>query len=193
MMKNYSILVVDDEKIIRNTIGYDLREQGYNVTLAESGDDALRLFRKSSRTSDQSLYDLVITDLVMEGSDGMQVLKSAKDSNPETKVIILTGFGDLQSTIDAFKHCADDYLLKPCDPNELFLRVKRCIEKIEMQRKASLYEKILMVCRMCKRVLYDRRDSGTGEWFELEEYIKSRIKIDIHTGYCPECSKKMSK
>lgn len=189
-MKNYSILVVDDEDIVRSTVGCDLKEQGYNVTLAENGDEAIRLLKIAGKTSDQSLYDLVITDLVMEGSDGIQVLKSAKDSNPETKVIILTGFGDLQSTIDAFKHYADDYILKPCNPNELFLRVKRCTEKIEMQRKAALYEKILIFCRMCKKVFYDKPNFSTGEWFELEEYIKRITKVDIHTGYCPECSKK---
>lgn len=194
MKKEYSILVVDDEAIIRNTISCDLKDEGYNVILAENGEEALRLLTDLNEGGYKPKFDLVITDMVMEGLDGIGILKKVKEISPETGVIILTGYGDLQSTISAFKHSADDYILKPCDPEELLLRVARCLEKLEMQRLSMLYEKVLMICLMCKKVHYMSGDEqGSGKWVELEEYINVVAKVDISFDYCPECLEKEAK
>lgn len=167
-MRKYAILLVDDDPIITAGTGADLEEKGYAVTTAHSGEKALELLTKSS-------FDLVITDLVMAPMDGMAVLKKSKELNPETMVIILTGFGNMTSAIDALRSNADDYLLKPCEPEEMYFRVSLCLEKLELKRKIKTYEGILPVCCICKKVRDNSgREQGGGEWMSLESYVHRR-------------------
>ena len=72
-------------------------------------------------------------------------------------VIVLTGFGDMLSAIEALRSQADDYMLKPCESGEMFFRVERCLEKLELARKIHLYQKILPMCCVCKKI---RDDTG---------------------------------
>ena len=95
----------------------------------------------------EAQYDLVITDLMMPGIDGFGVLKAVKDMAPLTSVIILTGYGDMRSAIDALRLGADDFLLKPCDIEELVFRIRRCLERRSllqrlMEQKIQLEEEI---------------------------------------------------
>ena len=183
-MRKYSILLVDDDPIITAGTGSDLEEKGYEVTTADSGEKAIELLNKSS-------FDLVITDLVMAPIDGIGVLKKSKEINPEMMVIILTGFGDMTTAIDALRLDADDYMLKPCEPEEMYFRVSRCLDKLELKRKIKKYEDILPVCCVCKRIRDDRgREHGTGQWMSVEKYMRDKAKVDIASTYCPECAKK---
>jgi DNA-binding NtrC family response regulator len=184
-VKEYKILLVDDDPFILTAIGKDLEIEGYQVTTAESGEKAIEWLDKNS-------FDLVITDLVMEEIDGIQALKKVKEVNPKTMVIILTGHGNLTSAIDALRLNADDYLLKPCEPEEMFFRVSRCLEKLEFQRKIKLYEKILPVCCQCKKIRDDRgKEPGTGTWIPVEKYIYDNAHLEITSTYCPECVQKV--
>ena len=183
-MRKYSILLVDDDPIITAGTGSDLEEKGYDVTTADSGEKAIGLLNKSS-------FDLVITDLVMAPINGIGVLKKSKEINPDMMVIILTGFGDITSAIDALRLDADDYMLKPCEPEEMYFRVSRCLEKLELKRKIKIYEDILPVCCMCKKIRDDSgREHGTGQWMSMEKYMHDNAKVDITSTYCPECAKK---
>ena len=183
-MRKYSILLVDDDPIITAGTGSDLEEKGYDVTTADSGEKAIGLLSKSS-------FDLVITDLVMAPINGIGVLKKSKEINPDMMVIILTGFGDITSAIDALRLDADDYMLKPCEPEEMYFRVSRCLEKLELKRKIKIYEDILPVCCMCKKIRDDSgREHGTGQWMSMEKYMHDNAKVDITSTYCPECAKK---
>src|SRR5665647_1077956 len=87
-------------------------------------------------------YDLVITDLMMPGVDGFKVLKFAKKLAPLTSVIILTGYGDTQSAIDALRLGADDFLRKPCEIEELVFRIRSCLVKrnLLLERKKVMQE-----------------------------------------------------
>jgi DNA-binding response OmpR family regulator len=186
-MHRSKILLVDDDVFILKGIGKDLESEGYQVTAAKSGKEAIRLL-------DQKSYDLVITDLVMDDIDGLQVLKRAKAAGSDTMVLILTGYADLASAIDALRLNADDYLLKPCDPEEIFFRVSRCLERLELRRKIKIYEKILPVCCVCKNIRDDTSDKpGRGEWRSFENYLVKKAKIDITSTYCPECFQKVKK
>ena len=183
-MRKYSILLVDDEPIITAGTGSDLVGKGYEVTTADSGERAVELLNQFS-------FDLVITDLVMVPVNGIGVLKKSKEINPETMVIILTGFGDMTSVIDAIRLDADDYLLKPCEPEEMYFRVSRCLEKLELERKIEIYEGILSVCCVCKKIRYDSgKGDGTEQWISMEKYIHDKTKVNIKPSYCPECAKK---
>jgi DNA-binding NtrC family response regulator len=183
-MAKYTILLVDDDPFILEGIGADLESKGFHVAKARSGDKALALLQKSE-------FDLVITDLVMENTDGIEVLKKTKQLNAETMVIILTGYGDMKSAIEALRNEADDYLLKPCESEEIFYRVNRCLEKAELTRRIKIYQEILPMCCVCKKIRDDRnKEPGKGKWVSIEKFIHDKARLDITSSYCPECAQK---
>ena len=183
-MKKYKLLLVDDDPFILEGIGEDLEKNGYQVTRAESGETAATLLKSLD-------FDLVITDLVMGDTDGIQVLKKTKELNSDTQVIILTGFGDISQAIEALRNQADDFLLKPCESQEMLFRVKNCLEKQEIIRKIQLYQKILPMCCVCKKIRDDAgKKPGTGEWITVEKFIHEQADLDITSSYCPECARR---
>ncbi len=127
MLKN-TVLVVDDEELLRLTVSRDLQEAGYTVEIAEDGREACAKLAENS-------YDLVLTDLAMEEIDGIRVLKEVKRRDPECGVVLLTGNGNMDSVISALRSGVDDYLLKPYNREELFFRLARCLEKSRLRRQ----------------------------------------------------------
>ncbi len=129
-MTETSLLFVDDEEVIRKTFARELGIEGFAVTVAADGDEAIRLLT-------HTVFDLVITDLMMPEVDGFGVLKEVKKTAPQTSVIILTGYGDMRSAIDALRLGADDFTLKPCEIEELLFRIRRCLEKRSLLQKLA--------------------------------------------------------
>ena len=121
-MATNSILLIDDEELLLDTVCDDLKENGYEVTTAISGEDGLTSFKKLQQ-------DLVIIDLKMEGMDGLEVSREIKNLNPDTPVMILTGYGSMETAIEALRLDLDDYVLKPVNRSELIQKVHRCLEK----------------------------------------------------------------
>jgi two-component system response regulator AtoC len=121
MLKVARILVVDDEQNIRAALGKILEKAGYHITIAESGDAALGHLHDAA-------FDLVITDLKMVGATGMDVLRAAKQCQPDAEVILLTAYGTIESAVDAMKVGAYDYLAKPVDPERLVHLAAKALE-----------------------------------------------------------------
>ena len=183
-MGKYNLLLVDDDPFILEGIGSDLEYRGYQVTRAASGEKAVTLL-------ETFYFDLVITDLIMGHTGGIQVLQKAKQLHSNAKVMILTGFGDMNSAIDALRYQADDYLLKPCESEEMLLRVKNCLEDLELTRRISLHQKILPMCCVCKNIRDDTgKEPGTGRWISIERFIHNHAGVDITSSYCPDCARK---
>ncbi|MDD5757866.1 MAG: response regulator [Desulfobulbaceae bacterium] len=183
-MSNNTILLVDDETIIRKTLAGKLKDEGFTVLAADSGKSALAFLATTH-------IDLVVTDLMMEGMSGIQVLEAVKANNPDTAVIILTGYGDLTSAIDALRLGADDYLLKPCDLNELLFRMNKCLEKQSLKQMVQFYEDILPICLDCKKIRDDSNsEPGQGPWVPVDQYLTKKAGKSMSHGYCPECGKK---
>ena len=130
-MTELSILFVDDEELIRKSFSRELREEHFAVTTAGSGSEAIALLKNEP-------YDLVITDLQMPGIDGFGVLSAVKQYAPQTSVIIITGYGDMQAAIKALRLGADDFALKPCEIEEVVFRIRRCLEKRSLLQMLSL-------------------------------------------------------
>ncbi len=182
-MRKRSILLVDDDYFVLNGIGKYLSNKGYEVITADSGEKGVELL-------DEMSFDMVITDLAMEKINGIGMLKKTKEVSPDTMVIILTGYGNLNSAIEAIRSDADDYILKPCEPLKIGTRVSQCFEKFELALKIKSYENILPVCCVCKKIRDDSgREPGTGKWLELESYIRDKGGIDVTSSYCPECAR----
>jgi DNA-binding NtrC family response regulator len=115
------ILVADDETHIREALGRILERAGYRVQTAESGEAALGLL-------DDGAFDVVVTDLKMLGSGGMEILRAAKHQQPDTEVIIISAFGTIESAVEAMKLGAYDYITKPIDPARLLHVVAYALE-----------------------------------------------------------------
>ena len=120
-MHNNKILIVDDKQQTLDSLAKELIREEYVVTCAINGQEAITRLRNNH-------YDLVITNLMMPGVNGIGLLREIKKTAPETSVIIFTAYGDMNSVIDALRLGADDYLLKPCDIDELLFRVSHCLE-----------------------------------------------------------------
>jgi DNA-binding NarL/FixJ family response regulator len=121
-MTGHSILLIDDEKVLLETVSDDLKESGYKVTTAVSGEDGLRSFKTLQ-------HDLVIIDLKMESMDGLEVSQKIKELNPETPIMILTGYGSMETAIEALRLDLDDYVLKPVNRDDLFEKIRQCLKK----------------------------------------------------------------
>jgi CheY-like chemotaxis protein len=181
IMKQKSMLLVDDEKLVLNSLFRELASDELEVTLAANGEEAVDMINTGQ-------FDIVVTDMMMPGLDGFQVLKAAKKRDARTMVIILTGYGDMDSAVDALRLGADDFLQKPCDPGELQYRISNCLVKQEMERKIFLYENILPVCCYCRKIRDDRPgERGEGAWYTLEEYFNKASGVSVSHGICPDC------
>ena len=165
-MQTYSILLVDDDLSILKSIGPFLESLGYHVTTAESGEDAIELLNRLT-------FDLVITDLIMGDVDGYQVLETGKKLRSETMFIVLTGHNDPTFIVNALRLGTDDYLIKPCEPEEMRFRVERCLEKLESKKKAKQAEEALRESEAKYRTLFE--DSPISLWEEDFSAVKSFI------------------
>jgi two-component system response regulator PilR (NtrC family) len=121
-MAHARILVVDDEKSMRELLTFILKKEGYEVTAPERGEQALELARREP-------FDLVITDVRMPKVDGLEILKAVKDSAPETAVIMISAFSSVETAVEAMKLGAYDYINKPFRVEEIKLIVKNALER----------------------------------------------------------------
>jgi len=113
-----NILVVDDEIEYIMAMEIILESEGYDVSTATSGEEAVKLLRTQN-------FDAILTDLIMGGMDGMDLLKIVKDDYPQTEVIIVTGYGTVQNAVQAMKEGAYTYFVKSHDPDELKMEVAK--------------------------------------------------------------------
>lgn len=120
-MERHRILVVDDEEIMRGSLCDWLNEDGYIAEAVENGYKALELVKKEE-------FDLAIVDLKMPGMDGIELLKQLNVINPKLPVIIITAYATIDSAVMAMKEGAADYLVKPFNPEEISLIIKKLIE-----------------------------------------------------------------
>jgi two-component system nitrogen regulation response regulator NtrX len=116
------ILVIDDERAIRNTLKDVLEYEKYEVDLAEDGPTGLELFSANS-------YDIVLCDIKMQKMDGIEVLQKLMDISPVIPVIMISGHGNIDTAVDAIKKGAYDFLEKPLDLNRLLITIRNAMDK----------------------------------------------------------------
>jgi len=131
------ILIVDDERAIRNSLKEILSFEGYEITLANDGLEAIALIQ-----SDQE-FDCVLSDIKMPNADGMEVLEIMKTTRPDTPIIMISGHGNIDLAVEAVKKGAYDYISKPPDLNRLLITIKNATEKLGLvQQTKTLKKKI---------------------------------------------------
>jgi DNA-binding NtrC family response regulator len=129
---NSRILVVDDDKWTREFVRAIIEKEGYQVNSAAGGRAALKKI-------EDSIYDLVITDLVMEDYNGIDVLKKAKEQSYDPEVIVITGYSSVETAVKTLKLGAYDYLNKPLDPGRTILTIKQALEKRKLRREVESF------------------------------------------------------
>lgn len=136
-MVKIKVLIADDEKNTRNGIKLALDKKRFAVDTAENGDTALALFK-------QNKHHIVISDLKMaRDDDGMLLLENIKKEAPETVVIMITAYGDMQTAVKAMKLGAFDFVAKPFDADQIEVKVNKAAESISLQRDNKLLRKEL--------------------------------------------------
>src|SRR5919112_3475708 len=124
------VLVVDDEESVRITTAAILEQEGYEVSTAESGREALA-------SAARAHFDLVLTDLRMDDMDGMALLHELQARHPNVVTVVLTGYASIESSIDALRQGVYDYLVKPCMVEDLKRTVGRALEHREQRMQIS--------------------------------------------------------
>lgn len=156
----FTLLIIDDEKNIREGLGANFEMEGYNVKLAENGQQGLEFISKGD-------IDLVITDLRMPGISGEEVLRKVTTETPGIPVIVLTGHGSIDSAVDAMRNGAYDFLTKPLNLDQLTMIVKRALEA----RELSLQHKQLKK-EVEKDMAFDKMIGKSAEMQKVFEMIK---------------------
>lgn len=119
------VLIVDDDVDLLQTLSRLLTRRGYEVVAAENGEAALQTVQEVSA---KQPFDVIISDVKMPKMDGIELLRQAKAAAPDTEMILLTGYGTIETAVSAMKNGAYDYLTKPPNPDELLLTLKRITE-----------------------------------------------------------------
>ncbi len=137
MSTHWHILVVDDEEIMRESLAAWLREDGYHVDTARSGAEAIA----KARATDFAIY---FVDLKMPGGmDGIEAMMEIRKLHPEASIIIVTAYATVDTAITAMKEGAQEYIVKPCNPEEISLLVSRIIKVKNLQRENTILRKKL--------------------------------------------------
>lgn len=170
------ILIVDDESSVAETIGAVLELDGYAVNTATRGDQALALLTGET-------FDLILTDLRLEDSDGLTILEEVRRQSPDTVVIMLTGYASLESAVRALREGAYDYLFKPCDVEELRATVRRGIERrqlgLQLQARVDELERASDIIRGFNRDLQQRVDAATAELRQrMDDLARANAEIE---------------
>ena len=130
-MKDYSILIVDDEDAQRSVLKGYLEKKGYKIFSASSGTDGIKAVQNN-------LIDIVLSDFKMPDKTGIEVLEEVKKINPEISFVILTAYGTIENAVKAIRLGAFDYISKPVDLDELDLMIERIIENKNLKSEIQL-------------------------------------------------------
>ncbi len=161
MSKKWMILIVDDEHVMRESLAAWLMEDGYTVDTAASGREAINMAREKE-------YAIYFIDLKMPpGIDGIETMMEIRNIRPDASVIIITAYATVDTAITAMKEGAQEYIVKPCNPQEISLLVERIVRIKSLER-----ENLLLRQRLTKQYSFHDIISKNPKMLEIFELIK---------------------
>ncbi len=128
------ILVIDDERSIRNSLKEILADEGYDVDVAENGLQGCEMVEKEK-------YRVIFCDIKMPEMDGMEVLDKLTEMGIDSAVIMISGHGDIDTAVECIKRGAFDFIQKPLDLNRIFITIKNATEKVSLVRETKILKK----------------------------------------------------
>lgn len=129
-----SILIIDDEKAIRKTLGEILSYEGYKIDEAGDGEEGLKKFR-------EKVYDVVLCDIKMPKLDGLDFLERTRELNADVPIIMISGHGTIETAVEAVKKGAFDYISKPPDLNRLLITIRNAIDKTSLVTETKVLKR----------------------------------------------------
>lgn len=176
-MQTLKVLVVDDDEVTRKLLHKRLTNAEYEVNTAADGTEAVRLIA-------QDYFDVIMTDLIMPGGiDGIGVLESAKEANLKTEVILITAHGSIDTAILAMKKGAADYLQKPINLDELFLRLEKIQSMKNLLKNANDLREAMDVTEQTSSETIQNLEMTVAD---LERRLTQMISVLSNKEYIPE-------
>ena len=129
-----SILIIDDERAIRNVLKDILGSEGYKTDEAADGEEGLKKFLSTS-------FDVVLCDIKMPKIDGIEFLQKATEANPDVPIIMISGHGNIETAVDAVKKGAFDYISKPPDLNRLLITIRNAMDKNNLVKETKVLKR----------------------------------------------------
>ena len=177
-----SVLIVDDEPVMRRVLVSHLAAAGYRLHVASGGAEALRLLEEHS-------VDLVLLDVMMPRISGYEVCRTIRENHAreDLPVLLLSAKNQDEDRVAGFAEGANDYIVKPISRGELLARVGTQLEllasrRLQLERLEQL-SGLLPICAECKKVRDDQ-----GYWSQVEDYIAKFSSARFSHGLCPSCS-----
>ena len=167
------ILIVEDEKSMREVLKILLEEEGYETLSASDGLDGIRMIQ-------EDIFDIVITDIKMPRADGFEVLKKVKEISPTSIVIMITAFGTTESTIEAMKLGAYDYIHKPFKIDEIRLIINKAFEKKRLSEEISVLREKVQTTYRVENII--GKSSRMQELFRLIPKVAQSSSTVLITG-----------
>ena len=152
------ILVVDDERAIRNSLKEILTDEGYEVDTAEDGAAALAL-------AEREHYNIIFCDIKMPGMDGIEFLDKVMEAGLEGAVVMISGHGDIDTAVECIKKGAFDFIQKPLDLNRILITIKNATEKVSLVKET----------RILKKKVYGQRMVGESEPIQAIRDMISKV------------------
>lgn len=128
------ILIIDDERAIRKTLGEILSYEGYKIEEASDGEEGLRKFKERA-------WDVVLCDIKMPKLDGIEFLEKAREANPDVPIIMISGHGTIETAVEAVKKGAFDYISKPPDLNRLLITLRNAMDKTSLVTETKVLKR----------------------------------------------------
>src|SRR6266567_4147441 len=180
-MAKARILVVDDEKSMRDLLSITLEKEGYDVLTAPGGEPAIETLHRDS-------VDAVITDLRMPKVDGLQVLRAAKEVSPDTAVIVITAVASTETAVEAMKLGAYDYITKPFKLDEVNLIVRNALERKRLRDENLYLRRQLETQHRFENIM---GESGTGKELvaraiHFNSFRRDKPFVSVNCGAIPE-------
>ena len=193
------ILIVEDDVFFREIFSDILREEGYQVETASSGNEALKMLEKSC-------YQLVVTDMVLQDISGLDILSRAKQMNSDIDVIVVTGYGNMESAIYALKNGARDYLVKPISHDEFKHVVRLSMEQHRLLNENQGLKNQIRLFQACQtiancieidRILFlvleaTLKESGAGKGFACLRDAEREVFLIEAKGISAEVAEKIN-
>jgi len=166
MTRKSRILIVDDEAAMRQSLHDWLMEDDYDVGMAANGEDAVAMVQEKN-------WDVILLDMKMPGMDGLETLKKLKEINTEAEILMMTAYATIDTAVQAMKEGAFNYLVKPFDPDEVEMEIKRIISHKEL-----VLENILLRQKLEERSEFDEIIGKSDVMQEVFELISRVAKTD---------------
>ena len=128
------ILIIDDERSIRNSLKEILADEGYDVDVAEDGAQGCTMV-------DKEKYSVIFCDIKMPGMDGVEVLDKMVEMGVDAAIVMISGHGDINTAVECIKKGAFDYIPKPLDLNRILITIKNATEKVSLVKETRILKK----------------------------------------------------